>query len=124
MALELIQRARPALLVARPRVFRLEARVGEGHLGPSIAGFEVNLDAGHFTDLLRHPAADPLPAHDEPFGLNEFEILAGALMFGSVEPAEAHSKSTADSHIGLGKKDRPAARPPPLSNALGRGQPL
>src|SRR5260221_3897468 len=94
----------------------------EGDLRSRIDAFEVNLYAGHFVALLRLPAAGPLPAHDQAFGLDDLEILAGALMFGAVEHAEAHPESATDAHIRLGKKHRTGVRSPPLSDAIGGGQ--
>src|SRR5712671_212572 len=94
----------------------------EGDLSPRIDAFEINFYAGHFAGLLRLSAISPLPAHDQAFGLDNLEILAGALMFGAVEHAEAHPESATDAHIRLGKKHRTGVRSPPLSDAIGCGQ--
>src|SRR5271168_1706478 len=93
-------------------------------LGPGIYAFEVNLDPGDLAALVELAATGPLPAHDKAFGLDDIEILAGALMFGAVERAEAHPESTAAAHIRLGKEYRAGIRPPPLRDAIRRGQRL
>src|SRR6266700_4048155 len=96
----------------------------EGDLSPRIDGFEVNFYAGHLAGLLRLPAIGPLPAHDQAFGLDDLEILAGALMFGAIQHAEAHPEAATDAQIRLSKKHRTGVRSPPLSDAIGCGQRL
>src|SRR5271163_441298 len=98
--------------------------MGKSDLGPGIDAFEVNLDPGDLAALVGLAATGPLPAHDQAFGLDDIEILAGALMFATVEQAEAHPESTAAAHIRLGKEYRTAIRPPPLRDAMRRGQRL
>src|SRR6202049_1648999 len=94
----------------------------EGDLRPRIVAFWFIFYAGHSPALLRPPATGPLPAHDQAFGLDDLEILAGALMFGAVEHAEAHPESPTDAHVRLSKKHRTGVRSPPLSNSIGCGQ--
>jgi len=69
-------------------------------------------------------AGGPLPAQDQAFGLDDFDILAGALVFGAVEHAEAHPESAPDAHIRLGKEYRAGVRSPPLRDAIWHGQRL
>src|ERR1700722_17000862 len=94
----------------------------EGDLSPRIDAFEVDFYAGHFAGFFRRAAIGPLPAHDQAFGLDDLEILAGALMFTAVELAEAHPESATDAQIRLSKKHRTGVRPPPVSDAIGGGQ--
>src|SRR5271167_2462012 len=119
---ELIERTGPALLMACPRSLRLEARMGQGDLGAGIDAFQVNLDARELSALVRLAAGGPLPAHDQAFGLDDFEILSGALMLAAVDHAEAHPKSASDVYFRLGKEHRAGVRPPPLRYAIRRGQ--
>src|SRR5271154_1258223 len=119
---ELIERAGPALLMTCPRILRLQARMGQGDLGTDIDAFQVNLDARQLSALVGLTAGGPLPAHDQAFGLDDFEILSGALMFGAVEHAEAHPESASDVHFRLGKEHRAGVRSPPLRYAIRRGQ--
>src|SRR5271167_133011 len=119
---QLIERTGPALLMACPRSLRLEARMGQGDLGTGIDAFQVDLDARELFDLVGLAAGGPTPAHDQAFGLDDFEILSGALMFGAVEHAEANAESASDVHFRLGKEHRAGVRSPPLRYAIPGGQ--
>src|SRR5471032_256609 len=92
---QLVERAVPALLVAGPRRLGLEARMSEGELRPSINRSQVDLDTRLFARFLGLAAPGPTPAHDQTSGLDDFDILAAALMLGAVEHPEPHPEAAA-----------------------------
>ncbi len=96
--------------------------MGEGEFGSLDDGAKIDLDprlAGIFD------AAGPSPAHDQPLGLHDFEILAAALVLAAVEQAEAHAEAAADLRTSVSASSTgPASGPHQLRDAFRRGQRL
>jgi hypothetical protein len=118
-ALQLVERAGPALLVATAALLVPQARMGQGELGPLGNGAQPDLEK-RFAGILG--AAGPAPAHAQPFGTRDVEILAAALMLFSVERAESDPEAAADPRVALRYEHGAAIGPPPAGDALRRGE--
>src|ERR1700732_5512254 len=104
--------------MAAPAFLVVQTRMGEGQLGAVRNGAQT-----HFNALLAGIlAVGPPPAHRQPLGPDDLEILPTAFMLAAVEHAEADPKAAADTRVGLGQQHRAVVWPPPASDALGRGQ--
>src|SRR5258705_13298180 len=114
MAFELVERSIPALLVAAASLLVAKARMCEREFGPLDNGAKPDLDkrlAGIFD------AARPAPAHAQPFGLHDLEILAAALMLAAIEHAEAHPEAATNPGDSLRHNHGAAVGAPPARDS-------
>src|SRR5438132_13745598 len=114
MAFQLVERPGPACLVAAAALLIVQARMRECEFGPLGNGAKPDLDkrlAGIFG------AARPPPTHAQPLGLHDFDIFAAALVFASIEHAEAHPKAATNLRVSLRDNHGATVAPPPAGEA-------
>src|SRR6185437_806716 len=91
-------------------------------LGSGIDRSQIDLDTRFFARFLRLARVGPTPAHDQAGWLDDFEVLAAALMLGAVKHPEADPELTAYPDIGFGKKHGSVVGAPPAGDAVRRRQ--
>src|ERR1700722_5421464 len=102
MSYQLVERAGPALLVARPRRLGLQTRMRGGELGPGIDRSQLDFDPRFLASFLGIARMGPTPAHDQTGGLVDFDILAAAFMLAAVKHPEPDAEAAAHTDIGFG----------------------
>src|SRR6185312_11946304 len=96
--------------------------MSERELGSGIDRSQIDLDTRFFARFLRLARVGPTPAHDQTSWLDDFDILAAALVLSAVKHPEADPESTAHADIGFGKKHRSIVGAPPAGDAVRRRQ--
>src|ERR1700719_2597918 len=94
----------------------------EGKLGSSIDRSQIDFDTRLFTGFLGFAPVGPMPAHDQTGLLVDFNVLAAALMFGTVKHPEPDPKSAAHADIGFRENHRSVVGAPPAGDAVRRRQ--
>ena len=79
---------------------------------------QIDFDTRLFAGFLGIAPVGPTPAHDQTGWLDDFDILAAALMLGAVKHPEPDPEPAAHANIGFGKKHRSVVGAPPAGDAV------
>src|SRR5262249_26281640 len=115
MAFQLVESSGPAVLVSATDLVVVQARVGEGELGPVSDGAEPELDK-RLAGIL--DTARPAPRHDQPLGFHDVDIFAAALVLAAIEHTEAYPEAAANLRVDLRREHGTGIRSPPIRDAF------